>query len=570
LPFSAFSTEDSNNFLLYPSATTKMEHQNQEIKSIKKPRHKRNDSVSSMKKHSSHTEEILLKPLRRKKSVSNSASKVIQDALNVVAAGSNDFKEETFFGDTSFFDQAFPATESQPAKSKSRKNKKEEPINFFESLDAFPEENIPKVTSKESNATQAAESREVSSSPKDRIRKSKTGEEQPKAASLKESSRDRSQSRHRSRSKHCGAITQRLDKTDHSKSTNEESSGTRSRSKSRGRSSSRHRSKTRGASTSREGRTRSKTSERCSETVENGRQVRRMLKQSSTSTPTTSSRSNSLSRSKHRSSSKERRKSMSTRTAIQQTMHLVFAEAEDTAHTRNLPPPPTEATALSSPSNHSRSALARRRAERTANKIIGDQPPTPPVRSPEMISPPSGSRKTRSSSVTRRRALSKRNLMDANSSHNTGSSEKKKGASPRVSQQAPAVPQPRRQLSLPVAMPRTATIRQVSFSGGNNTTSTPVTVSAITGDVAINTPSRRRPNLTRSSDSSGSGRHADARLDGLLQKLRDPSSRNVLSTSSKMQINAFGEGSPVEIQKMGGMISRFSKKSSLAGIRLDE
>lgn len=531
--------------------------------------------------------DALVAPIRRRKSLSKSShsrdrrsehSRAIQSALDISAAPTsvvkNNTPNDTFFGDTSFFDQVFPSskhvqTKTEQSKEKPKKSKKrEEPINFFDmdSNDVFPLQDMPVAPTK---VVKQKEARDMSSSPKERRRKSKHGEETSATTTKDKCARSRSRScQRRSRSKSRAASVRRLDKSSHHTSSKKTESDSRSRSKSRGRSGSKTPSSKRNVSSSRERKSRSKSRETGSETADTERPLRRMLKQPSTrkiSTPTTHYR-------RKRSSSKEVKRSQS-RSSIQEAMILAFAEAEDTEHARNTPPSPADSPTVSSLLEQKRAALTRRRMERASSKMPVDGPPVPPVRSPEKKSPSTRSRKSRSDSVTRRKALSKRNsLGDTTSTHTSTTAPISFSSTDTVTEttKMSITPLPRRQLSLPVSSRTPNFSKQVSFSNrSQHKTSTTVAVSAVTGELATKTPSQRpRPGLARASGSGGSGRQADARIDGLLQKLRDPSSRNIFTQSKP--VSAFADDGALEMpQKKGGMMARLSRKSLLAGVRLD-
>jgi hypothetical protein len=126
-------------------------------------------------------------------------------------------------------------------------------------------------------------------------------------------------------------------------------------------------------------------------------------------------------------------------------------------------------------------------------------------------------------------------------------------------------------------LPATHLNRQNSSSGGGGSrtsdrqnsarslssskhVSSALMISTGTGEVKT-----ARPGLSRASLRQSNGRQADARIDGLLQKLRDPSCRNLMSGSEPGPTD---DDSPVNVTALRrpGMMGRFSKNL----MRLDE
>ncbi|KAG7348606.1 hypothetical protein IV203_017311 [Nitzschia inconspicua] len=522
-------------------------------------------------------------------------SKVIQDALNiltspVMSSTNHDSHDRAFFSDTSFFDQAFPFSNDDTARNGELKTlTKQEPVNFFDmnSFDSFPSVVFPtaslKDVSKSKTEPHQLKCREVITSSNG----NRCDDETP---TKQKATRIRSSSRHQSSSKQRrSASAHRLDRTNHSSSGNTESSrrSCGSTSRNRARSSSKNPSSKREASTNRDGGRRSKSRERTTETVDKQRPERRMLKQSAASrTP---------SRSRRQKSSSTGATTSKTGVAAQSLVLQAFTEAEDTEHVRTITSSRPETAIVSVPSGEKRPALAKRRAERTSSKGSGNDPPKPPIRSPDKSSPSMRSRKSRSDSATRQRAFNKRNLLGDASSNHTASTAPASFSSINANTddsanaifasevtQHPSSVQARRHFSHPDISHPGPVAKQVSLGNRiSSRTSTPgITVATLTGEVTKNstniaTSSRPRPSLlTRSSPSSENGRPVDAtRIDGLLQKLRDPSSRNLLTGNKKPADGTVFIGQSPEIHhKKGqtGMLSRFSRIGNSTCVRLDE
>ncbi|KAG7369319.1 hypothetical protein IV203_032062 [Nitzschia inconspicua] len=520
-------------------------------------------------------------------------SKVIQDALNiltspVMSSTNHDSHDRAFFSDTSFFDQAFPfSIDNNARKGELKTRTKQEPVNFFDmnSVDSFPSDVLPTASLKEVSRSKTEPDllkyREANTATKS----NRCDDETPTKQKV---TRIRSTSRHQSSSKQRrSASAQRLDKTNHSSSGNTESSrrSSGSTSRNRARSSSKNPSSEREASTNRDGGRRIKSRERTTEMVDKQRPERRMLKQSAAS--------RTSSRSRRQKSSSTGGTTSKAGVAAQLLVLQAFTEAEDTQHVRNISASRPETAVVSVPSGEKRSALARRRAERISSKGSGNEPPKPPVRSPDKSSPSMRSLKSRSDSATRHRAFNKRNLLgDASSNHtastapasfssinaNTDDSANAIFAS-EVTQQPSSV-QVRRHFSHPDINHPGPVAKQVRLGNCSSRTSTPGrTVATLTGEVTKNstniaTPSRPRPGLlTRSSTSSENGRPVDTtRIDGLLQKLRDPSSRNLLTGNKPADGTFFVGQTPESHQKKGqpGMLSRFTRIGNSTCVRLDE
>jgi hypothetical protein len=550
-----------------------------------------------LKEGTGSANDMLSKPLRRKKISTQPThfkdrcnnTKFIQEALDIASADPLPRNQEQpmFFGDTCFFDHTFPVTEassSDPKKHEmknTRTNQKEAP----EALDIFcirsvPQGDWPFFTNRDDAfvANTKREGRRTSTSPKGDARKEELVDERSTTSKIS------SPQHRRSRSKQTSV--RKLDKQSH-KTEEKKRSSSHTRSNSRGRSSSKHRTVERDVSKSRERKARTKSRDPVPVPIDKECSTRRMLRKTA---PT--SRSSSADRLvRRRSSSKEERQLQKSRSrsSIQNSMRMVFAEGNEPAHAKNnVSSPPSDHANDSSPLDQKRLELDRRRAELMASKTQVDEPPIQPVRSPEKKSPSTRSRTLRSNTVTKRRAISKRNLLDdARSNHTTttattalssttASRNDQEDISPSVNNKTPHQPQTRRQLSLPVCGSRSSHHHQASVSNHSNKTSDgPVAVSAATGELSrTNTPSRPQPGMTRSLGTPGGiGRQADPRIDGLLQKLRDPSSRNLLV--SEMRASTFGAhnvegGHDLIMMKKPGMLGRFAMKSSIAGVRLDE
>jgi hypothetical protein len=137
----------------------------------------------------------------------------------------------------------------------------------------------------------------------------------------------------------------------------------------------------------------------------------------------------------------------------------------------------------------------------------------------------------------------------------------KSGASPRISSRTI-----KRQSS---ATESTAS-RQLCFtaSGGITERSSPlIRATSIGGETA--SPRPQRPGLTRSNPSA-SGREIDpSKLDGLLQKLRDPSSRNLMSAIDMENIDD-GEDDKAQLPVKGRLMSRFLQPSKRMNTLLED
>ncbi|KAL3902504.1 MAG: hypothetical protein SGARI_005805, partial [Bacillariaceae sp.] len=162
--------------------------------------------------------------------------------------------------------------------------------------------------------------------------------------------------------------------------------------------------------------------------------------------------------------------------------------------------------------------------------------------------------KTSGKSKSKAKAKSMREL--GSSKHSTATVPKKSSSLPR------------RQNSVSGRASRSSSRPSSARDLGTNSrhSAAPIMVSAGSGEIK-KAPKGTRPSLARSGGLQAperklsSERHADARIDGLLQKLRDPSSRK-LDMGGDMQASTAQDETTTDASafKRPSMMGRFSKK----------